>query len=340
MFLTACDIINKKKVEPDFNIKVIMDFEEERGSPNLPGAVIKYKKDLQADRMVILDGPLHLTNKPTLAFGARGISTVTLEVFGPKLPQHSGHYGNYIPNPAIRLMQLVGSMKDENGRVIIPGFYDGIEIDETALALMREVPDDESEILRKMGLAGTDHVANSLQEAIQYPSLNVRGMSSGWIGDKVRTIIPGSAVAEIDIRLVPESDPERLIGLIKSHIENKGYYITNGAPTDGEREKHERLISFDYRISYRAFRTPVESPVGLWLNAALARAFDDYPIRIRILGGSVPISPFVQTLGLPAVIVPTVNPDNNQHSPNENLRLGNLENGIRTILAILTEPIE
>ena len=127
----------------------------------MPGAVIKYKEDLQADRMIILDGPLHVTNKPTLVFGARGISSITLEVYGPKFPQHSGHYGNYIPNPAMRLAQLLASIKDDNGLVSIPGFYDGINIDKKTLAMMGEVPDDEVEILRKLGVGGTDKVAKS-----------------------------------------------------------------------------------------------------------------------------------------------------------------------------------
>ena len=148
-FLIALDIIEEKKIQPDYNIKVIMDMEEEMGSPNLPPAVKKFRKKLKADRLVILDGPRHPSNEPTLTFGARGIVTIQLKVHGPKFPQHSGHYGNYVPNPAIRLSQLIASMKDDDGRVTIPGYYDGITISEEARAIMSAVPDDEQFIKMK-----------------------------------------------------------------------------------------------------------------------------------------------------------------------------------------------
>jgi acetylornithine deacetylase/succinyl-diaminopimelate desuccinylase-like protein len=121
MFLGAIDLIDQARVNPSYDMKVIMDFEEELGSPHLPGAVETYREELKADLLIILDGPRHISNQPTLTFGARGITTITLKLFGPRAPQHSGHYGNYAPNPAFRLAQLIGSMKDENGRVILPG---------------------------------------------------------------------------------------------------------------------------------------------------------------------------------------------------------------------------
>ncbi len=337
MFLTAWDIMLDKKWKPNFNVKVIMDFEEELGSPHLPGAVEKYREQLKSDALIILDGPRHITNRPTLTFGARGIATITLTLFGPRAPQHSGHYGNYAPNPAVRLSQLIASMKDEVGRVTLPGFYDGITIDSNTRAILESVPDDEDFIRKNIGIASIDGVANTYQEALQYPSLNVRGLSAGWVGDKVRTIIPDRAIAEIDIRLVMESDPNRLIKLVRDHIVEQGYYITESEPTEEERLNHERIIQFDYDISYLAFRTSFDSRVGKWLNRALTRSFGQAPVRQRTSGGSIPISPFVTTLDIPAVTVPTVNRDNNQHSPNENLRLGNFKEGIITVLGILTE---
>ncbi|MEL6357460.1 MAG: M20/M25/M40 family metallo-hydrolase [Bacteroidota bacterium] len=111
MFLTAVDMINDNQEAPNFNVKVVMDFEEEMGSPHLPQAVTDYKSELAADMLIIFDGPRHIANKPTLTFGARGISDITLKVFGPIFPQHSGHYGNWAPNPAVRLSRLIASMK-------------------------------------------------------------------------------------------------------------------------------------------------------------------------------------------------------------------------------------
>ena len=337
-FLIALDIIADKGILPNYNIKVIMDMEEEMGSPNLPPAVKRYKNKLKADRLVILDGPRHPSNKPTLTFGARGIVTIQLKVQGPKFPQHSGHYGNYVPNPAVRLSQLIASMKDDNGKVTIPGYYDGVTISEEARSIMSAVPDDEDKIRRSIGFSKPDQVANTYQESIQYPSLNVRGMKSGWVEKEVRTIIPSFALAEIDVRLVKETDPKRMVKLIKNHIKSEGYYIIDRDPTDSERVKHNKIITFNHRIGYLAFRTPVNSEIADWLRAALINGFGEEPIIKRTSGGSVPISPFVNTLNVPAVTVPTVNPDNNQHSPNENLRVGNLIESIRTHVALLIQP--
>ncbi|MEP2773059.1 MAG: M20/M25/M40 family metallo-hydrolase [Fulvivirga sp.] len=340
MFLAAMDVMNNQTWEPDYNLKVIMDFEEELGSPNLPAAVEANRELLAADMLVIYDGPRHPNNKPTLTFGARGISTITLKVFGPKFPQHSGHYGNYVPNPALRMSQLLASMKDAYGQVTIPGYYDGIEISEEAQQILKSVPDDEEKIRQQIGIAQPDSVAATLQEALQYPSLNIRGLSAGWVGEESRTIVPSEAIVEIDVRLVKETDGPQLVGLIKEHIANQGYHFVDGEPTDVEREKYSKLISFEAEHSYAAFRTDLNSDIGIFLDKALTRAFVVPPIKHRTSGGSIPISPFVTTLGIPAVTVPTVNRDNNQHSPNENLRLGNFQEGIVTILAILTEPMK
>lgn len=339
MFLAAIDALREMGKEPDYHLKVIMDFEEELGSPHLPKAVEKHREALAADVLVIFDGPRHVSNQPTLAFGARGIADLTLTVFGPTFPQHSGHYGNYCPNPALRLAQLLASMKDAAGRVTIPGFYDGVFLDEKTKTILAQVPDDEDFIKIKLGVAQPDQVASNLQEALQFPSLNVRGMQSAWIGEEARTIIPATATAEIDMRLVLESDPERLIGLVKKHIEDQGYLVLDRKPTSRERVQHDRICQFNSSVSYLAYRTEMDSEAGQWLSRAMVKAFDRKPVMIRTMGGSIPISPFVTTLGVPAVSVPTVNPDNNQHSPNENIRIGNYVDGVKTVLAILLEPI-
>lgn len=339
MFLAALDAAAEAKIVPNYNIKVIMDFEEEMGSPRLPDAVLKNADLLKADMLIIYDGPRHITNRPTLTFGARGIATIQLTTYGPHVPQHSGHFGNYAPNPALRLSKLLASMKDDDGKVLIPGFYDGIAIDPATEKILKAVPDDESQIKERLQIVEADKVGCYYQESIQFPSLNIRGMQSGWINEKVRTIIPGWARAEIDVRLVLESDPERLLALIKEHITNQGYYVIDRDPTEEERLSNAKIATFTSEISYQSFRTDFDSEVGLWLRKALQNAFGEEPIMIRMSGGSIPISPFVTTLGIPAVTVPTVNRDNNQHSPNENIRLGNYREGIKTMLAILKEKL-
>lgn len=340
MLLSSLDVLENENFKPNFNIKIVMDFEEELGSPHLPAAVEKYKEELSSDMLVILDGPRHITNLPTLTFGARGITTVTLTTFGPRVPQHSGHYGNYTPNPVFKMAKIIASLKDEDGRVTLPGYYDGVTLNEEVKDILAGVPDDEADIRKNQGIAEIDKVGSNYQEAIQYPSLNVRGIRAAWVGKEVRTIVPSEAIAEIDIRLVKESDSDRLVGLLHDHIKAMGYHFVDGSPSESEREMYPKLISMTHRNSYGAFRTDYDSDIGVWLTSALTRAFNKEPIRIRTSGGSIPIAPFVNTLGIPAVTVPTVNRDNNQHSPNENIRLGNIYEGIITILAVLTEELK
>ena len=339
MFLKAIDILKANNIEPEFNIKVILDFEEEQGSPNLPSAVELYKDKLIADILLIFDGPLHITNKPTLAYGARGIATMSIEVFGPIAPQHSGHYGNYAPNPALRLSQLLSSMMYEDGRVAINGWYDGITISNDEKIILARVPDDEEAIKKRLGIASTDNIGSNYQESLQYPSLSILGLKSGWVGKETRTIIPATAIAELNIRLVRESDGRRMIDLVKQHIVKQGYHLVDNEPTEIEREQFSKIAKFDASLAYAAFRTNMDSEAGRWLRKSIKSAFGEEPIEIRTMGGSVPISPFVQVLGIPAVGVPTVNLDNNQHSPNENLRYGNYINGIKTITSILQTSI-
>lgn len=339
MFLVAYDILQKEGIEIGFNIKVILDFEEEKGSPNLPGTVTNYSDKIKADLMLNMDGPRHISNEPTLTFGARGIATIQLRVFGPYVPQHSGHYGNYVPNPAFRLAQLLAGMKDESGKVTLPGFYDNINLTEKEKQILESVPDDEEMIRKNLGIAEIDGVGRSYQESIQYPSLNIRGMHSGWVESEVRTIIPDMAIAEIDIRLVKESDGHKLVELVRNYVKQQGYYLINGKPTVEEREKYGKIASFRSTVSYPAFRTDMSSEEGRKLSAVLERAFGKKPIMLRTSGGSIPISPFVEALKIPVITVPTVNRDNNQHSPNENLRLGNYREGIITFMAILSSKL-
>ncbi|MBL0745154.1 M20/M25/M40 family metallo-hydrolase [Chryseolinea lacunae] len=338
-FLAALDALKALKTESNFNLKVIMDFEEELGSPHLPNAVTEYKSDLAADMLIIFDGPQHIRNEPTLSFGARGICDITLTTFGPRVPQHSGHYGNYAPNPALRLSQLLASMKDDDGRVTIPGFYDGVVLSDDEKKILARVPDNEDEIKQKLGIATTDKVGNSYQESIQYPSLNIRGLDALFVGEEARTLIPAKAVAELDLRLVPGSDPVRLINLVRNHVKAQGYYFVKTEPTDEERQQYPKIASFNAAVSYEAFQTPFDSECGVWLSKAMVKAYGKEPIKIRMAGGSIPISPFVVTLNIPAVAVPTVNPDNNQHAENENIRVGNYVDAVKTFLAILTEKL-
>ena len=342
MLLAAVDALAARGLAPAFPLKVILDFEEELGSPHLPAAVEAHRAALGAEHLVIFDGPQHPSGEPTLAFGARGITTLTLETFGPRRPQHSGHYGNFVPNPAWDLLRLLAPLRDDAGRVTLPGWTDGIALDDATRAVLAAVPDDVGDLRARQALGRVDSVGASLQEALQVPSLNIRGLQSGWVREERRTLIPATAIAEIDIRTVVESDPARLLELLRDHVEAAGYLVVEGrAPTAVERTTHPRVLRWDAETSYRAYRTDLDAPTGRWLTAAVAAAFGRPPVRIRTMGGSIPISPFVTTLGVPAVGVPTVQSDNNQHAPNENLRLGHYVDGIRTVLGVLmSAPVD
>jgi len=336
-FMTAVGLLDGLGFEPDYNLKVIIDTEEELGSPHLAAAVTRERDLLAADFLLIFDGPPHASNEPTVTFGARGIATMTLVTYGPRVAQHSGHYGNFMPNPVFDLARILASLKDTDGRVTLPGFYDGVAISDEERRLLAAVPDDEAKILANAGVAQPDAVAASLQEALQYPSLNVRGIRAAWVGDESRTIIPPRATAEIDMRLVKESDGQDLIDLVSEHIQSMGFHVIDAEPTDAERARYPKLVTIRSEISYGAFRSDFDSPAGLMARAGMRYLYGEEAILIRTMGGSIPISPLVETLGVSAAIVPTVNIDNNQHSPNENIRLGNFVEGIAILMAVLSQ---
>jgi acetylornithine deacetylase/succinyl-diaminopimelate desuccinylase-like protein len=338
-FISALEIFNKKGWKPAYNVKVIMDFQEELGSPHLAKAVETYKELLKSDMLFIMDGTRHVSNLPTLTYGARGIATATLRVFGPRYPLHSGQYGNFAPNPVFNTAKLIGSLKDENGKVTIPGFYDGIHIDEHEKIIMNSLPENIESIKRRIGIATKDSVGNTYQESLQYPSLNIRGLKAAWVGKEVRTIIPSEVIVEIDMRLVPETDGKKQMELLKHYIQHQGFHLVDSVPLEKERETYPKLASFNYRLGSVPFRTDFDAPIGIMAKSAMKRIFDDKVINMRTTGGSQPIAAFIKTLNISAISIRIPNPDNNIHSPNENLRLGNFLEGIESCIAILSEPI-
>jgi len=338
-FLQAIDLLKTTKTKPKFNIKVVLDGEEEIGSKSLAGAVKIYREKLLADVLIINDGPVHISGRPTLTFGCRGITTINLTTYGPVKPQHSGHYGNYAPNPVFRMAHLLASMKDDEGRVIVPGYYDGIELDDEVKKILAAVPDDESAIQDLLQIAESEKVGGNYQESLQYPSLNARGISSAWVGAQARTIVPDNATVAIDIRLVPESDPNKLVAALRKHIEAQGFHIVDHEPTYEERKKYPKLIYFYHNKNTYPFRTDMNAPAGKWLERSIVNTFDESPVKIRIMGGTVPIAAFINELKIPAIIVPMVNPDNNQHSPNENFRVGHFVDAIKLFYGIFNTPM-
>lgn len=343
MLLAAFDALKTNGATPAVNVKIILDSEEEKGSPSLGKVIGEHAALLRSDLLVVLDGPMHASNLPTLVFGNRGVAQATLKVFGPRQDSHSGHYGNYAANPAQTMARLLASMKDDDGRVTVAGYYDAVKLDDESRRIMRAVPDDEVALRKRLGIAQAEKVGQNYQEAMQYPTLNVRGLQAADVGAKARTIVPGVAIAELDLRTVPETDPNMLLGLLKAHIEQQGFHLVKGQPTDEERSRYNKLAALDYSqvsSSSMAVRTDLSAPIGKWLRSSFTKAYGKEPVQIRMMGGTVPTGAMVGALKIPFVIVPLVNADNNQHSANENMRLGNYIDGVRSLTSILSEPFE
>ncbi|MBT8280247.1 MAG: M20/M25/M40 family metallo-hydrolase [Muriicola sp.] len=337
-FITALNYFNANAQEEECNIKVIMDFQEELGSPTLAKAVEENESLLKADMILIMDGTRHISNWPTLTYGARGIATATIKIFGPSYPLHSGQYGNYAPNPVFEAARFIASLKDSSGRVLIPGFYDGIILSEEDKIALRSLPENEDSLRVRLGISKSEAVGDNYQESLQYPSLNIRGLRSAWVGSEVRTIIPEDVEIEIDMRLVPETPGERMIRLLEGHLKRQGFYLVDSIPTTEERRIYPKIARMKYRLGSLPFRTEMNSETAQFLNRALKKVFGEKLVNMRTTGGSQPIAPFVKTMNIPAVSIRIPNPDNSIHAPNENLRLGNFLEGIMMCLAILSEP--
>lgn len=340
MLLSALNILKRNNTTPKFNIKVIFDPEEEYGSTALLSTLETYKERYASDYFIVMDGPAHTSNTPTVTFGCRGIATCSITTYGSKVPQHSGHYGNYVPNPVFGLATLLASMKDEQGNVLIQDYYKGIEIDPTIFELLESVPFDAEKLHQALGIHTSEKVGRNYQESLQYPSLNVRQIGTSWKGKGLKTVIPEYATANIDVRLVPETDGDDQLQKIKKHIEQQGYYVIDRDPTDAERQTHPKIVKFTGATSVNAFRTNPDSDFGKKVRSQLRDGLGEDLIVIRLMGGTVPIVPLINTLNVPTVIVPMVNMDNNQHSPNENIRIGNIKQGIAICLALLNSNYE
>jgi acetylornithine deacetylase/succinyl-diaminopimelate desuccinylase-like protein len=333
----ALDAMKARGLAPRSNLRVILDGEEEASSPSLVPAIAKYRDKLRADLMVILDGPIHSSGRPTIVYGARGIVTLNLTVFGPRSGVHSGNYGNWIPNPAQRLARLLASMKDDDGRVLVRGFYDGlVPLTREERRLLDDVPDDSARMLKSFGVAAPEAAFPKLQDAYQSPTLNVRGLASAHVGAGARTIIPDRATAAIDLRLVKETRGDDLVEKVRAHVRAQGYHVIDRDPTDAERATHARIASIVVSpTTTAAFRTSPMDPQARRVADALQQALGAPPVQLRTLGGTVPIAQFIEALGFPAVLVPTVNFDNNQHEENENLRLGHFFQSIEIVAAVI-----
>jgi acetylornithine deacetylase/succinyl-diaminopimelate desuccinylase-like protein len=339
--LTAFDALRAKQLRPTVNLKFFFEGEEEAGSPHLVEILSRHRGLLASDAWVICDGPVHQSGLKQVVFGVRGDTNVEVTVYGPKRPLHSGHYGNWAPNPAMLLARLLASLKDERGRVTVKGWYDDVEpLGEAERRALSEAPAYDEELKRELGINRPENAGRPLAELINEPSLNVNGLSSAETGALSRNVIPVTAVAALDLRLVLGNDHRRQVERLVAHIRAQGFFVAEREPTDEERLTHPLVAQV--RVApggYNAERTRMNLPVSRAVVAAVQTTSAQPIVRMPTLGGSLPLSLIRETLGAPTLTVPVANYDNNQHAENENIRLQNLWDGIETYAALMTMKV-
>jgi acetylornithine deacetylase/succinyl-diaminopimelate desuccinylase-like protein len=335
--LAALDALRAKKIPLGINLKVIFEGEEEAGSTNLQRTLELHKNLLGGDLLITADGPVHQSGRPLVFFGNRGDIGIDVTVYGPVRALHSGHYGNWAPNPAMELSRLLASMKDADGRVLIDGYYDDVTplsaLEKKALA---EMPDNDADLERELGIAKPEGGGKKLVELIMEPSLNVRGLRSAYVGSQAQNVVPEKAEASLEARLVKGEDPKKKFEQISAFIEKQGFFILDHEPTMEERRLHARIAKVMDEGGYRASRTPMDLPMSKAVVDVVKAAAGNNAVIMPSTGGSVPMYIF-EDLGLQWIGVPIVNYDNHQHSSDENLRLGHFWRGMEIYGAILAD---
>lgn len=333
--LAAVDAIHAAGLKLKSNVKFAFEGEEEAGSVNLAKTLAANKELFAGDVWLSCDGPLHQTRRQSITFGARGISTVDITVYGPRGELHSGHYGNWAPNPAMMLVQLLASMKDASGRVLVDHFYDGIEpLSETEKRAVAEAPDVDADLMREFWLGSTENAPMKLAELINLPSLNIRGMASSRVGNQASNVIPATATVTIDMRLVKGMDPRQTADRLIEHVRKQGFFVVDQEPSADVRRAHPKVALIVRRNAENPHRISMDLPISQEVIRTVESARGP-AVKIPTSGGTGP-DVAEAVLAMTEIGIPIGNHDNNQHSYNENLRLQNLWDGIELMAALLT----
>jgi acetylornithine deacetylase/succinyl-diaminopimelate desuccinylase-like protein len=335
--INAYDALVKTGVKLNNNIKFFFEGEEEIGSLHLAEILEKHKELLKADLWLIGDGPVHQSGLPMIDFGVRGDVNVDLTVYGPKRPLHSGHYGNWAPNPCLIMSKLLASMKDEDGKVKIKGYYDDvIPFTVSEKQAFSAIPNVDAQMKKELGINKPEGGGRTLFETFEWPSLNINGIRCADVEDNASNVITTESKARLDLRQVLGTDYLKQVDLLRKHIIEEGFLVLDRAPTDEERLQKSKIIKFNMvNGGYNAQRTPIDLPISQQVIKAVQSATNKQLILEPTSGGSLPLYLFEKHLNAKVINLCLVNHDNNQHSENENVRLQNLWDSIAQLAAIM-----
>lgn len=332
--LAALSMLRAEGKSPAMNIRLLLDGEEELESPHLRTTVLDHREQLAADLVVSASGETHQSGLPTIAFGVRGILTLDIVLHTATTDLHSGHFGNFAPNAALKLSRLLAGMKDADGRVLIPGFYDQVTpLSESEKRALSAVPPIERHIRDQFSVTGQE-TPGTLQELINQPTFNIRGIQAGYVGEQASNIIPARAEAAIDIRLVEGMDPDDTYTAVRNFIRSEGYHVSETAPTGDDLRRFGPVVELRRRGSFRATKTDMRSELPARVLAAVQRSTAEPWVIEPTEGGSLNFSVFGE-MGIPLITLPVSNFDCNQHTHNENLRLDFFLRGIQIFRSLM-----
>ncbi|HEV2286103.1 MAG TPA: M20/M25/M40 family metallo-hydrolase [Steroidobacteraceae bacterium] len=336
--LAALDALEASHIRPTVNIKLLYEGEEEQGSTHFAALVAKNLDLLRGDLLIMGDGPMHQSGRQMVNFGNRGFIGLTLSVYGATRPLHDGHYGSWAPSPAVSIAHLIASLRDDDGHILIPHFYDDVApvsaADRAALAAM---PPVEADLKRALGLARNVGPAR-LADGYLAPTLNVRAIHVGDEGLAAANAIATHADASLDFRLAPGETPQHTRELLEQYLTSQGWFIVRADPDLETRLAHGRIVKVVWDEGGAiATKTPLELAASRAVVASIGRTVGYSPIELPIVGASSGMADIVGQLEVPMAGVSIANYDDNQHAENENLRLGNLWDGIEVYAGLLAD---
>lgn len=304
------------------NVIVLLEGEEEIGSPHIADFIREHGDLLQCDLVVTADGPVHESGRSCVMFGVRGVLSLELRCRGANTDLHSGNWGGVVPNPIWTLVQLLATMKNADGLVTIDGFYDEVlsptELEQQALDAL---PLDLERIQRGLAFAQLDGPLDRpfFERLMFYPTFTINGFHGGYGGPGSKTVLPHEASVKCDIRLVEAMSLEKTLERIKAHIAD-----------------HAPSVEVVYQGGMEPSKTSLDSPYTASILSALRAGQGEEPLLIPSAGGSLPDYVFTKILGVPAFGTPYANADERNHAPNENMEVERFIKGIKTGAALLT----